>query len=102
LKAGKSQTFNFTIKSLPSTLPDGTYYLLAEVVDSTGATNVTATTQTVAVAAPFVQPSVSVGAVTPANIAINKSAAVQITSLRTMVTLRPAALTSRSACRQTA
>jgi hypothetical protein len=78
LKAGKSQTFNFTIKSLPSTLPDGTYYLLAEVVDSTGATNVTATTQTVAVAAPFVQPSVSVGAVTPANIAINKSGSVQI------------------------
>jgi hypothetical protein len=79
LKSNKGQPLNFNVKSLPSTLPDGTYYLLAEVVDSTGATNMMATTQTVQVAAPFITPAVIVAAVAPASIALNKTSSILIT-----------------------
>ncbi|HET6246567.1 MAG TPA: right-handed parallel beta-helix repeat-containing protein [Tepidisphaeraceae bacterium] len=79
LKASKSRDFNFNIKSLPSTLQDGSYHLLAEVVDPSGLTNVTATAQTVNIAAAFIQPTVSVGAVVPSSITSGKSGSLLVT-----------------------
>ncbi|HET6246646.1 MAG TPA: FKBP-type peptidyl-prolyl cis-trans isomerase [Tepidisphaeraceae bacterium] len=79
IKAGKTHMVNFNIKSLPASLPDGSYYLLAEVVDANNLTNLTATTQTVNVAAAFVQPTISVGGVAPASIAAGKFGSLTIT-----------------------
>jgi hypothetical protein len=79
LKTGKGTTVNFSVNSLPATLADGTYHLLAEVIDPFSQTNVTATTQTVQIAAAFVQPAVTVGAVIPATIALRKSGSVVVT-----------------------
>ena len=79
LKAGKSQVVNFNVKSLPPTLPNGTYHVLAEVVEHSGATSATTAVQTVQVAAAFVQPVVSIRDVVPGNIASGKSASIQVT-----------------------
>jgi hypothetical protein len=59
--------------------PNVTYSLFAEVIDRTGAASVSIAGPTVAVVAPFVQPSVAVGAATPVSIAIGKSGSVLIT-----------------------
>ena len=79
LKSGKGAVVNFNIKSLPSSLPNGSYHLLAEVVDPSGNSSLAATTQTIQVAPAFIQPVVSVGAVSPSSIAVGKSASVPIT-----------------------
>jgi len=79
LNTDKSAHANFIIQSLPSALPSGNYHLLAEVVDLSGATNVTATTQTVQVAAAFILPEVTVGEVAPSTIAQDKFTTVPIT-----------------------
>ena len=79
LKSGKGAVVNFNIKSLPSSLPNGSYHLLAEVVDPSGNSSLAATTQTIQLAAPFVQPAVLVGAVTPSSIAGGKSGTVAVT-----------------------
>jgi hypothetical protein len=79
LKAGKAQSFVFNVKSLPAGLPDGTYHFLAEVVDPLRYTNVVATNQTVSAATAFVQPAITVGAVTPGSIAIGKTGSVLVT-----------------------
>jgi hypothetical protein len=83
LKAGKTLAFKFSVKSLPATLAAGTYHLLAEVVDPSGLTNQVATTQTIQVAAPFVQPVVSVAAVVPSTLTQKKSATVTVTITNT-------------------
>jgi hypothetical protein len=83
LKADKEKTFSFSIKSLPPALADGTYHLLAQVVDPSGATNVAATTQTIQVAEAFIQPVVTVGAVAPAGIAPGKSGSIIVTLTNT-------------------
>jgi hypothetical protein len=79
LKAGKRHGFNFNIKSLPTTLGDGTYHLLAEVIDPTGATDVAATTQTIQLAAAFIQPAVTVSAFVPATVHAGKFASAIVT-----------------------
>jgi hypothetical protein len=79
LKTGQRQAINFNIRSFPPTLPDGTYHLLAEVIDPFGATSVLATTQTVQVAAAFIEPVVSAGSVVPASIALGKSGSILVT-----------------------
>jgi hypothetical protein len=78
LKAGKTHPFTLNVRSLPATLPVGTYYLLAEVTDPSGDTNVVATTQTVQVAAPFVQPAATVLSVPPHAIAPNRFGSVSV------------------------
>jgi hypothetical protein len=78
LKGGKGRAFALPIRSLPSTLPAGTYHLIAEVVDPSGDTNVVATTQTITAAAPFVEPTVTVGAVAPSTLAAGKSGTVVV------------------------
>lgn len=79
LKTGKAKSFNFTLRSFPSSLPAGTYYLLAEAVDPTGAAYTTAATQSVQVAAPLISLAASVGSVTPANISAGKSGSILVT-----------------------
>lgn len=79
LKTARAKLVNLKVKSLPSTVPNGTYYLLAQVVDPTGATNLVASTQTVTVAAPFVQPTAAVISVTPASLAPGKAGTVVVT-----------------------
>jgi uncharacterized repeat protein (TIGR03803 family) len=79
LKSGKAKAVNFSITSLPPMLADGTYHLLAEVIDPSNQTNVTATTQTIQVAAALIMPAVTVGAVIPASIASGKSGSVLVT-----------------------
>ena len=79
LKAGKTKAYAFTLKSLPSTLPAGAYHLLAEVVDPTGDASVVASAQTVAVAAPYIQPTVSLGAVSPTSVALKKTGSILVT-----------------------
>jgi hypothetical protein len=78
LRANQSVPVNFAIRSLPMALPDGTYHLLAEVVDASGTTTV-ATTQTITVAAAFVLPVVTVGNVTPSTIALGKLGSLLVT-----------------------
>ncbi len=79
LKAAGSKAFNFNLKSFPATVPAGTYYLLAEVVDPTGATNIVASTKTFSVAAPFVALSAAAGGVRPSSVRIGGSGSVVVT-----------------------
>ncbi len=79
LKAGKNKSLNFKLSSLPATLPAGTYYLLAEVIDPNGAANVVASTKTVSVAAPFISLSAVAGAVNPSSIRVGKSGSIAVT-----------------------
>lgn len=53
IRAGKAVVLRLRVLSLPATLADGDYYLIATVTDSTGATTGTASTGTIDVAAPF-------------------------------------------------
>jgi hypothetical protein len=52
LKAEGSKTISFSVKSLPDSLEDGTYYLLASLTGSSNNQSVAATSQTITVAAP--------------------------------------------------
>jgi uncharacterized delta-60 repeat protein len=79
LKLGQKHTFNFLIRSLPTTLPTGQYYLLSEVVDATGATSLTASSQTIAVVAPLIDPVVTLASVVPTTIKPNGIGSVLIT-----------------------
>jgi hypothetical protein len=78
LRANQHQTLLFSAKSLPGSLPAGTYYLLAEVTDPSGGVSLTATTQTVTVSTPFVQPVATVLSVLPHTIAPNRFGAVAV------------------------
>lgn len=59
--AHKSVSLVVRLGAVPS-VANGSYYLLAQVTDSSGATNSVATSQTVQVAAPFVALAASLGA----------------------------------------
>jgi hypothetical protein len=54
LKAGAHYAAKFSIKSLPASVPNGTYYLIADVTDSSGNTATTASSGTITVAPPEV------------------------------------------------
>jgi len=54
VNAGKTTTLLLPVTSLPSSLTDGTYYLIVQTSDSAGNTASVASTSTVVVAAPFV------------------------------------------------
>jgi hypothetical protein len=73
IKPNKSQVANFNVKALPSDLPAGTFYFLAEVVDPNGGTNVVASTQTVQVTPPIITPTITDAEVLPADIELFKS-----------------------------
>jgi uncharacterized repeat protein (TIGR01451 family) len=78
LKAGAHAGFVFNLKSLPASLPDGTYYVLAQITDPILRTNLVSTAQTVTVAAPFIQLNAAAAAVLPASIKINKSGSLTV------------------------
>lgn len=65
LKAGRSQKFVVTIKSLPSGLV-GAYHLVAQLTDPSGATSTAASATTVSIVAPTIDLSGSIAA-TPAS-----------------------------------
>jgi hypothetical protein len=79
LKAEGKTKFTIALQSLPPGLAAGTYHLLVEVTDPFGATNSTATTQTLQASAPFVQPTVAVGSVLPTTIAFGRYGYVWVT-----------------------
>ncbi|HZK80796.1 MAG TPA: Ig-like domain-containing protein, partial [Humisphaera sp.] len=79
LKPGASKTIPVKLGALPTTLPNGAYYLLVKVVDQAGSTTITATNSAMQIAAPFVSLSASVGAITPGNIPVGKKGAVTVT-----------------------
>jgi hypothetical protein len=83
LKGGKTHAFTFNLRSLPRTLAKGTYHLLVQVIDPTGASSLAATTQTIQLAAPTVILNVSPRAVLPSTIAVNKSGSIIVTITNT-------------------
>lgn len=83
LKTNQKAPFAFNVKSLPAVLQDGSYHLIAEVIDPAGDTNAVATSQTVQVAARVVQPLVAVSAVTPLAIAPARGGSVVVTVTNT-------------------
>ena len=64
LKSGKSTMVPFHVRSLPASLPSGTYYFLADITDPTGATDVAASTS-LTVQAPIVTLNTVGGPVKP-------------------------------------
>ena len=79
LKAHKSATFSLSVKSLPAGILAGTYTLLAEAIDPSGNAAATSTGPTITTAAPFVQLSETIGAVSPATIKGGKTGTVSVT-----------------------
>lgn len=75
LKVSQSESVPVTIKSLPTSLPAGTYQLVAAVTDSSGTS--TATGSSVTVAAPFVSLSGTVASV-PGSVKPGKKVSVGI------------------------
>lgn len=60
LKTGAHAPFTFSVKTLPSTVPGGSYHLLAQVTDSTGNTSVAASSGTITVAPPQIDLGVTI------------------------------------------
>ena len=78
LKAGKAKTVTLRLKSLPMSLPAGTYHVLAEVVDPTSGTALVAAAATVTAAAPVVTLAAS-AAVHPTAVKSGKTVTVTLT-----------------------
>jgi hypothetical protein len=83
IKSAKAVVLSSVIKSLPASLPAGDYYLVAKVTDPSGLISVAVTSTRIAVAAPFVNVSANVGAVTPAVISSRKSGVITVTLTNT-------------------
>ena len=64
IKAGRATTVKLALTSLPASLAEGTYHLLAQVVDAAGFAQTAASGGTVTVAAPFTDPKLTVTRVT--------------------------------------
>jgi dUTPase len=79
LKAKKSRAMTLRLTTLPAYLPAGTYHLLAEVVDPTGATSLVASSLTLVVVAPVVTLTASLGAVSPAIVKEKKAGSILLT-----------------------
>jgi ELWxxDGT repeat protein len=79
LRGSRKTIFNFSVKTLPNSLPDGSYHLIAQVTDPSGGVNSIATSQTLQVLAPIVQPAVSITTITPESNIPGRSESVAIT-----------------------
>lgn len=79
LPAGRAMTLSLPIRSLPAALPAGTYHLVAKLTESYTVVSVAASTQTVTLAQPFIQPALSVGIVSPATLDAGEIASVSVT-----------------------
>lgn len=83
LGQGKTKTINIPVSKLPASLAAGNYYLLVEIVDPNGSTNITATSRTVAVAAPVVTLGLSASIVTPSIVPLAQQGSIQVTVTNT-------------------
>ncbi|HWE03675.1 MAG TPA: Ig-like domain repeat protein [Tepidisphaeraceae bacterium] len=79
LKSGKGFAAPLKTNALPTSVPSGTYHLVAEVTDPSGNVNFVTSAQTVTIAAAFVQPAATVGAVAPSSIVPGKSGSLIVT-----------------------
>jgi len=78
LATDKHAAVAFHLTSLPATLPQGTYYILAEVTDALTLNNVVVAPQTITSSAPFVKLTATTTPVLPASIAVNKSGSITV------------------------
>ena len=69
INSGKRTTIIPKVSSLPSDLSAGAYYIIAEVIDPAGQISVVASSQTVAVQAPFLGLTISAAPVRPITLA---------------------------------
>jgi hypothetical protein len=79
LNSDHTRTLNARLKMVPASLPHGTYNVLVQVIDPTGASNLGRSTQTVGVLTPFVNLDATAGKVTPSTISLGKSASIDVT-----------------------
>jgi len=79
LKAGKSRTFRFSGATLSTSLPAGTYYLVAQASGAGGDSAPAASTATVTVAAPVVSLAATVDSVAPATVSPGRHATLEVT-----------------------
>ncbi len=79
MKPGKRSTFRLTVKSLPTSLANGTYTLLARTIDPAGNARNSAAGVSVVIAAPFVSLSASVTVVKPPSVRAGKAANLTVT-----------------------
>jgi ELWxxDGT repeat protein len=79
VKSNQKMAFNFNVKTLPASLANGMYHLIAQVVDPSGNVNSVATSQTVQLSAAAIQPSWSFAPVTPTTIGPGRIGSVAIT-----------------------
>jgi uncharacterized repeat protein (TIGR01451 family) len=79
LPAGGRMTLSLPIRSLPPALPAGTYHLLALLTEPYTVASLAASPQTVTLTEPFIQPSLSFGAVNPATLTAGELATVSVT-----------------------
>ncbi len=78
LLTNRHGAFPLKLSSLPSSLPSGTYHIIAQIKDANGLFNEVATTQTITTAAPFVTLAATTTGVLPAAIAAGKSGSITI------------------------
>ncbi len=79
VKTGHALPFLLSTKTLPASLAAGTYHLDAEITDPDGNVNLVTTSQTVAVAAPFVALPVTIGSVSPTSLSTGKTGTISVT-----------------------
>jgi hypothetical protein len=78
LKTGRSANVTIGIKALPASLAAGTYRIVALMTDPSGKSSILDADQTVAVAAPVISFSVSVGAFSPAALKPGKTGSLLV------------------------
>ncbi|HWE02781.1 MAG TPA: Ig-like domain repeat protein [Tepidisphaeraceae bacterium] len=83
LKPGAGKIISVKPGSLPTTLANGSYYFIVQVVDQSGSVTQTTAAAAMQVAAPFVSLAASVGGVTPGIIPPGKHGAVAVTITNT-------------------
>jgi hypothetical protein len=78
LKDRKSGAVRFALSALPASLPAGTYYVLAEVVNPTGVSGMVVLSQPVEVEAPVIALNATTSAVAPSSLKAGKAGSIVI------------------------
>ena len=78
IKSGKSIKLKIKAPLIPATLPNGIYNIVAQLTDPSAYTLLAAFPTTVQVAAPFISPAATLGAVATASIAPGKHGSVTL------------------------
>jgi hypothetical protein len=74
-----SKPFKVTMRSLPATIPTGTYHIIIQSVDPNGSTAATFTAGTIQVAAPVISLSATTSAVSSSSLQVGQDASVLVT-----------------------